>query len=171
MPRRCLLATAQGHIPASLDDGVLGAHRRRLLHRANGRVLDLSDWWEPNLLAYHRGALTSLVVTGRGGTGGRVPGVPEPEIVPRMADAPVGDFDTVVVALTLCTADRPADLLRQAGRRLVPGGRLLVFEADAAAVIHLMDPQDMFPYKQPQMRKVFAAFDAMLRQRAGQAVS
>jgi hypothetical protein len=47
-------------------------------------------------------------------------------------------------------------------------GRLLVFEADAAAIIHLMDPCDVFPYKQPQMREVFAAFDAMLRRRVGQ---
>ena len=46
-------------------------------------------------------------------------------------------------------------------------GRLLVFEADAAAIVHLMDPPDVFPYKQPQMHKVFAAFDAMLRRRAG----
>ena len=28
-----------------------------------------------------------------------------------------------------------------------------------------MDPPDLFPYKQPQMRKVFAAFEGMLRQR------
>ena len=47
-------------------------------------------------------------------------------------------------------------------------GRLLVFEADAAAIIHLMDPPDLFPYKQPQMRKVFGAFDAMLRRRSRQ---
>ena len=47
-------------------------------------------------------------------------------------------------------------------------GRLLVFEADTAAIVHLMDPPDLFPYKQPQMRKVFAAFEAMLRQRAMQ---
>jgi hypothetical protein len=47
-------------------------------------------------------------------------------------------------------------------------GRLLVFEADAAAIIHLMDPPALFPYKQPQMRKVFAAFEAMLRRRAHQ---
>jgi hypothetical protein len=46
-------------------------------------------------------------------------------------------------------------------------GRLLVFEADAAAIVHLMDPPDMFPYKQPQMHKVFAAFEAMLRGRSG----
>lgn len=46
-------------------------------------------------------------------------------------------------------------------------GRLLVFEADAAAIIHAMDPSDLFPYKQPQMQKVFGAFEAMLRRRAG----
>lgn len=45
-------------------------------------------------------------------------------------------------------------------------GRLLVFEADVAAIVHLMDPPDLFPYKHVQMRRVFAAFDAMLRRRA-----
>jgi hypothetical protein len=50
-------------------------------------------------------------------------------------------------------------------------GRLLLFEADAAAIIHLLDPPDIFPYKPPQMRKVFAAFDAMLRNRCGQPVA
>ncbi|HBK07083.1 MAG TPA: hypothetical protein DDZ81_14750 [Acetobacteraceae bacterium] len=45
-------------------------------------------------------------------------------------------------------------------------GRLLVFEADTAAIIHLMDPPDLFPYKQPQMRRVFDAFDDLLRSRA-----
>jgi hypothetical protein len=46
-------------------------------------------------------------------------------------------------------------------------GRLLVFEADNTAVVHNMDPADLFPYKGPQMRKIFAAFAAMLRARAG----
>ena len=46
-------------------------------------------------------------------------------------------------------------------------GRLLVFEADVAAIIHAMDPPDLYPYKVPQMRRVFAAFEAMLRRRAG----
>lgn len=49
-------------------------------------------------------------------------------------------------------------------------GQLLVFEADAAAIIHLMDPPDLFPYKQSQMRRVFDAFGAMLRRRAGSRV-
>jgi hypothetical protein len=47
-------------------------------------------------------------------------------------------------------------------------GNLLVFEADAAAIIHMMDPPDLFPYKQPQMRRIFGAFEAMLHRAAGQ---
>lgn len=46
-----------------------------------------------------------------------------------------------------------------------PDGRLLVFEADTAAIIHLMDPVEMFPYKHVHMRRVFDAFGAMLERR------
>jgi hypothetical protein len=45
---------------------------------------------------------------------------------------------------------------------------LLIFEADNTAVVHDMDPPDIFPYKLPQMRKVFDAFAAMLDHRARQ---
>ena len=48
-------------------------------------------------------------------------------------------------------------------------GSLLVFEADNTAIVHDMDPPDIFPYKVPQMRKVFEAFAAMLHRRAGRA--
>ena len=41
-------------------------------------------------------------------------------------------------------------------------GELLIFEADNTAVVHNMDPSDIFPYKPPQMRKIFDAFAAML---------
>lgn len=41
-------------------------------------------------------------------------------------------------------------------------GKLLVFEMDTGAVIHAMDPVDVFPYKTPGMRKVFSAFRDML---------
>ncbi len=41
-------------------------------------------------------------------------------------------------------------------------GELLVFEADNTAVVHNMDSPLVFPYKPPQMRKIFAAFTAML---------
>ena len=45
-------------------------------------------------------------------------------------------------------------------------GKLLVFEADNASIVHNMDPVDVFPYKAPQMRKVFDAFVAMLYKHA-----
>jgi hypothetical protein len=45
-------------------------------------------------------------------------------------------------------------------------GSLLVFEADNTAIVHDMDPVDIFPYKPPQMRKLFDAFAAMLVRRA-----
>jgi len=44
-------------------------------------------------------------------------------------------------------------------------GQLLLFEADSAAMVHANDPTDLFPYKQPQMNKVFAAFHRMLAAR------
>jgi hypothetical protein len=43
-----------------------------------------------------------------------------------------------------------------------PDGELLVFEVDSGMTVHAMDPVDLFPYKQPQMRKVFGAFRQML---------
>ncbi len=41
-------------------------------------------------------------------------------------------------------------------------GRLLIFEVDSGMTVHAMDPVDIFPYKQPQMQKVFRAFRNML---------
>lgn len=41
-------------------------------------------------------------------------------------------------------------------------GRLLIFEVDSCMIVHATDPVDVFPYKQPQMRKVFDAFSQML---------
>ena len=48
-------------------------------------------------------------------------------------------------------------------------GRLLLFEADIAMIVHAMDSAEIFPYKRPQMRKVFDAFAAMLRRRSRRA--
>ena len=45
-------------------------------------------------------------------------------------------------------------------------GELLIFEADNTAVVHNMDSPELFPYKPPQMRKIFDAFAAMLYRRA-----
>jgi hypothetical protein len=45
-------------------------------------------------------------------------------------------------------------------------GDLLIFEADNTAVVHNMDSPAVFPYKPPQMRRIFEAFAAMLYRRA-----
>ncbi len=47
-----------------------------------------------------------------------------------------------------------------------PDGRLLLFEVEMAAIVHLLDPPALFPYKPPQMRRVFEAFGRMLRRAA-----
>jgi hypothetical protein len=46
-------------------------------------------------------------------------------------------------------------------------GKLLIFEAGVAMVVHDMDSADLYPYKPPQMKKVFEAFAAMLDRRSG----
>jgi len=45
-------------------------------------------------------------------------------------------------------------------------GRLLVFEVDTSAIVHAMDSVSLFPYKRPQMHKIFRAFQRMLARRA-----
>jgi glutathione synthase/RimK-type ligase-like ATP-grasp enzyme len=50
-----------------------------------------------------------------------------------------------------------------------PDGRLLIFEVASAMVIHAMDREDIFPYKVPHMKTVFAAFYQLLERTAGQA--
>jgi glutathione synthase/RimK-type ligase-like ATP-grasp enzyme len=46
-------------------------------------------------------------------------------------------------------------------------GELLIFEVDTSMIVHAIDPVDVFPYKQTQMRKVFDAFRAMLMKAGG----
>lgn len=49
-----------------------------------------------------------------------------------------------------------------------PDGRLQIFETDHVMVVHAMDPEDMFPYKQIHIRKVQQAFrDYLFRLTAG----
>lgn len=49
-----------------------------------------------------------------------------------------------------------------------PDGKLLVFEADTAQVVHNMDDPTTFPYKGPHMQSLFEAFHAMIAHNAGQ---
>jgi glutathione synthase/RimK-type ligase-like ATP-grasp enzyme len=48
----------------------------------------------------------------------------------------------------------------------MPDGRLLVFEGAVAMVAHNMDSPSLYPYKGPQMRKLFASFNDMLKRKA-----
>lgn len=47
----------------------------------------------------------------------------------------------------------------------LPDGRLLLFEADVAMIVHALDSETLFPYKKPAMRKLFDAFEAGLQRR------
>ena len=60
----------------------------------------------------------------------------------------------------------PADFSLPLALSFPRDGSLLIFEADNTAVVHNMDPPTVFPYKPPQMRKIFEAFAAMLERRA-----
>lgn len=48
-------------------------------------------------------------------------------------------------------------------------GRLVVFEIDSGAVVHSMDPVATFPYKAPQMCRIFDAFRRLLFRTASDA--
>ena len=41
-------------------------------------------------------------------------------------------------------------------------GRLLIFEVDSCMIVHAVDSIELYPYKQPQMQKIFSAFRQML---------
>jgi len=45
-------------------------------------------------------------------------------------------------------------------------GRLLVFEADVAMIVHAMDSEAVYPYKKPAMTKLFAGFIQSLENQA-----
>lgn len=49
----------------------------------------------------------------------------------------------------------------------LPDGRLLIFEADPAMIVHDADPPELYPYKRGPMQRLFAAFRAFLCEAAG----
>ncbi|MDX8379471.1 MAG: RimK family alpha-L-glutamate ligase [Gallionella sp.] len=50
-------------------------------------------------------------------------------------------------------------------------GRLLIFEIDSCMIVHAVDSVELFPYKQPQMTRIFDAFFQMLLRAASVDVS
>jgi hypothetical protein len=74
-------------------------------------------------------------------------------------------------------ATRHADALAEVHRRTdldyvlldcseTRDGKLLIFEVGTAMIVHMLDPAAVFPYKPPQMEKIFEAFERMLRRKA-----
>jgi glutathione synthase/RimK-type ligase-like ATP-grasp enzyme len=49
-----------------------------------------------------------------------------------------------------------------------PDRKLLIFEADSAMIVHATDDPDIFPYKLPQMEKLFGAFRHLLAAKGAQ---
>ncbi len=50
---------------------------------------------------------------------------------------------------------------------IAPDGRLLLFEADAAMLVHGTDPPDLYPYKRAGFERIKAALTALIADRAG----
>jgi len=77
------------------------------------------------------------------------------------------DFDS---AFAIRHAEAMRVIAKLAGLEYLPfdcgetqDGRLLIFESGTNMIVHSMDPPDIFPHKQAQMEKVFAAFQMMLQ--------
>lgn len=49
---------------------------------------------------------------------------------------------------------------------VMPDGRLLVFEVNAAMIVHLKDNAELYPYKHREVPKIFRAVEALLAARA-----
>jgi len=150
MAPRCLVAAAEAHLHPAGEPDVLMRHRRRLLARAAGRVLDLSDLWSANLAHYRSNTVATVtVLTDRGGGGpgaGRGSG---PRSRPSALASPEGAWsldvvrrdgrpdalemepasvDTLVATFALCGIDALDVFLDRVRRWLAPGAHVLVLE-------------------------------------------
>jgi len=118
------------------EKAVLRGHRRALLDRVKGRVLEIGGGTGANL-PFYGGGIKELVIT-------------EPEepmarrLERKLGDYPLAtrvvraraeelpfedeSFDFVVSTLVLCTVDDPARALREIHRLLKPNGQLLFVE-------------------------------------------
>lgn len=121
-----------------VPDHLLGVsrRRRRLLRRAQGRVLEVAVGTGRNLAHYPPGCCVTGLDASRGmlerirTRAGPADGKPavlvrgDTEALPFRADR----FDTVVDSMALCTYQRPVRALREMSRVCRPGGRILLLE-------------------------------------------
>lgn len=143
MPRRCVLAAAQERLAPYRQASGLAGHRRRLLTRARGRVLDLSLRSDAHRAALGTGRVSELTVVSGGPapshlwvsappedgeTSGPLDGVRlMTGSLHAEAFAP-DSFDTVISVLTLCTVEAIDLMLAAIERWLAPTGQLLMLE-------------------------------------------
>jgi hypothetical protein len=52
---------------------------------------------------------------------------------------------------------------------IAPDGRVLLFEASAAMLVHANDPVDLFPYKAEYVPRIFRALEALFAKRLARA--
>lgn len=131
-----IFAAGYDRIMAGVETSVLGAHRKDLVGRASGRVLEIGGGTGANL-PYYRDGITELVIT-------------EPEepmarrLEHKLAASPLtaqvvrapaehlpfldASFDFAISTLVLCTVDDPAKSLAELRRLLKPDGKLLFLE-------------------------------------------
>ena len=134
--RKSFFALTYDRFSRAAEEAGLAALRQSLLADARGRVLEIGGGTGANL-PYYNGNIESLFIT-----------EPEPPMLQRLQrkarqheplakvlrapaeDLPFEDdtFDTVVSTLVLCGVDDQPRSLREVGRVLRPGGRLLFLE-------------------------------------------
>jgi ubiquinone/menaquinone biosynthesis C-methylase UbiE len=124
-------------------------HRRELLGRAEGKVLELGAGTGLNLAHYAPGVelvLSEPEPAMRAALERRVARSGRPaQVLPASAEAlPFADatFDTVVSTMVLCTVQDAAAAIAETRRVLKPGGRLLFVEHVRAQSVRLARWQD-----------------------------
>ena len=124
-------------IELACGQAVVEEQRRRLIPRAEGRVLEIGVGTGLNLPLYDKARVRSVAgvdpspaMRARAETRARHAGFPVTLLTAAAEDLPVPDaaFDTAVSTYTLCSVADPLAALRQVRRALAPGGALLFAE-------------------------------------------
>jgi ubiquinone/menaquinone biosynthesis C-methylase UbiE len=131
-----LFACVYDRMTAATEAAGLRAHRERLLRTASGRVLEIGAGTGANLPFYGESVAAITVAEPEAPMARRlerrIREQPRPvELVQAPAEQlpfAAGQFDTVVSTLVLCTVGDQGRVLRELGRVLTPGGRLLFIE-------------------------------------------
>jgi ubiquinone/menaquinone biosynthesis C-methylase UbiE len=131
-----LFAAGYDRFMAATEKAGLANHRKRLLERARGRVLEIGGGTGANL-PYYGDGLDEIVFTEPEEPMARRLERKLRDHAPRVhvVRAPAeklpfeeASFDTVVSTLVLCTVDDPASALAEIHRVLKPDGQLLFLE-------------------------------------------